>query len=441
MASSTASVDVLALINERPVGAFRIRILLLCALVALFDGFDTQAIAFVAPSIAAEWGLNVGAFGPVFGAGLFGLTLGALVFGPVADRVGRKAVIVGATLWFGAFSLLTATAASLPELLALRLLTGIGLGAAMPNIIALTAEYSPRRSCTTLVTLMFCGFPLGAVLGGIVAAKMVPALGWESVFVLGGVLPIALCPLLVLWMPESIRYLVTRKRNPAKIAGICGRIDPQRRFDAAQHYELQEKQLSGLPIKHVFLGGRALATIAMWAVFFSNLLLLYFLINWLPSVLQRVGFPLSLAIIGTVILNAGGIVGGLVQGRIIDRIGPYGVLCTSYLLAAVLVACIGVADLSRPLLLAVIFGAGFCVIGGQFGLNALAANYYPTAIRSTGVGWALGIGRIGSIAGPVIGGLIITAEWPAAQLFMISAIPALVSAIGVYIIGRLAKES
>ncbi len=437
--SGETRVDVSQLIDSRPLDAFRIRTIALCGVVALLDGFDTQAIAFVATAVAADWGLSVAAFGPVFGVGLFGLMLGALIFGPVADRYGRKNVILFATAWFGAFALLTASAESMSTLLIYRFLTGIGLGAALPNVIAMTAEYAPKRSCTTLVTIMFCGFPLGAVLGGLVSAQLIPAYGWPSVFILGGLLPLVLVPVLMAWLPESIRFLVGRGTEPERIAKICNRVGATTEYGAAHRYVMPEEKLLGLPIKHLFRDGRALGTSALRLVFFSNLLLLYFLVNWLPSVLQRAGLPLEQAIIGTVVLNLGGIIGGLVQSRIIDRIGPFGVLTVTYAAAIVLVALIGQVGTSVAGLMAAILGAGFCVLGAQFGINALAATYYPTSIRSTGVGWALGIGRIGSILGPVIGGTVISLQWSTEKIFLVSAIPALVSAIGVYAIGALAR--
>lgn len=208
--TSTTTLDVATAIDRAPFSNAQRRIVFLCGLIAMLDGFDTQAIAFVAPVIASKWGLPVSAFGAVFGAGLAGLMLGALVFGPAADRYGRRRVTIATTALFGAFTLMTAWSDSLTTLLVLRFLTGLGLGGAMPNIIALTAEYSPARSRATMVSLMFCGFPLGAVLGGFLAARMIPALGWESTFLLGGALPLVLLPVLVAWLPESIRLLAAR---------------------------------------------------------------------------------------------------------------------------------------------------------------------------------------------------------------------------------------
>lgn len=403
----------------------------LCALVAILDGFDTQAIAFVAPVIAAQWSLDPSSFGPTFGAGLLGLTVGALVFGPVADLIGRKRVIIVATVWFGVFSLATVQAESMTQLAVYRLLTGIGLGGAMPNIIALTAEYSPQRNRATLVTLMFCGFPLGAVLGGAVSAPLIGALGWQSVFVLGGILPLALAVLLGVALPESIRYLVASGADARRIAAIVSRVDPAHRYDDRDRYGVPEPRLAGVPVKHLFRDGRATGTLLLWVVFFCNLLVLYFLINWLPSVLRAAGLPIERAIIATVVLNAGGIVGGLALGRAVDRRGPFGILLASYCLAALAVGMIGIAGADVSTIMAAVFVAGFFVIGTQFCMNALAAGAYPTSVRATGVGYALGVGRIGSVLGPVIGGVLLSFGWSGGTLFLTAALPAAVCAAAV----------
>lgn len=434
------TVNVTSVIDQSPLGGFRIVTITLCAIVALLDGFDTQAIAFVASAIASDWKIDVAAFGPVFAAGLFGLMLGALIMGPVADRFGRKKVIVLSTAWFGAFALITPWATDLTSLVMIRFLTGLGLGAAMPNIIALTSEYAPRHRCTMLVTLMFCGFPLGAALGGLISAKLIAQYGWSSVFILGGAIPLIMAVILAVWLPESIGFLVARRTQPQTVCDICEAIDREGSYNAQQQFVIHEDRLEGLPIKHLFTNNRAIGTAALWVVFFSNLLLLYFLVNWLPSVLQRAGMPLERAIIGVVALNAGGIVGGLILGKIVDKVGPYAVLTLTYLAAAPLVALIGLLESFGAIILAIL-GAGFCVLGAQFGINALAANYYPTTVRSTGVGWALGIGRIGSIIGPLIGGTMIAWLWTTESIFLISAIPALVSAIAVYLIGMLSRKT
>lgn len=428
-------INVVDTIDRLPIGRFQVLALTLCGLVAILDGFDTQAIAFVAPVMAREWSMDVAAFGPIFGAGLLGLMVGALVMGPIADRIGRRWAVLLSTAIFGVFALLTAATHDFAGLFAYRFLTGIGLGGAMPNIIALASEYSPRRNRATLVTLMFCGFPLGAVLGGLVSANLLSAFGWPSVFVLGGVLPLLLLPVLYVLLPESIRFLVSQHTASATVAALLGRIDRRTSYASTDRFVIGEPVLPGLPVSHLFTESRAAGTLLLWTVFFSNLLILYFLINWLPSVLQQAGLPIERAIIGTVLLNAGGIAGGLVLGRIIDHRGPFGVLTIAYAVAALFVAAIGLFGSPVGLIMAIITLAGFFVIGAQFCMNVLAASYYPTAIRSTGVGWALGIGRIGSIVGPVLGGIVLSLGWNTAELFLATAAPALVASMAVFVLG------
>src|SRR5262245_32302102 len=281
-----AAIDVTAVIDRVPLSRLQIITIVLCGIVAVLDGFDTQAIAFVAPVIAGEWGLETSAFGPVFGAGLLGLTLGALICGPAGDRLGRKSMILSATLVFGLFALATPFASSLGTLMTFRFLTGVGLGGAMPNIIALTSEYSPQNKRATLVTVMFCGFPLGAVLGGLISARLIPAWGWPSVFYLGGIVPLLVLPVLWLALPESIRLLVARGGNAETLSRLMRRIDPAGRFEPTSRFVLREDQSTTSSIGELFRGGRGFGTGLLWIVFFANLLMLYFLINWLPAVLQ-----------------------------------------------------------------------------------------------------------------------------------------------------------
>ena len=220
-------VDVAGYIDQQPVGGFQIKLLLTCAAVLFLDGFDTQAIGYVAPALAKEWGLSKAALGPVFSAGLFGLMIGALVFGPLADRIGRKKIIIFSTLAFGIGTLATSFIADVNTLLAIRFLTGLGLGGAMPNAVAMTSEFSPRRRRATMVMIMFCGFSVGAALGGLLAAWLIPQFGWRSVFVIGGIAPLALAPILAWRLPESVRFLALAGRAPERVAELLGYINPQ----------------------------------------------------------------------------------------------------------------------------------------------------------------------------------------------------------------------
>src|SRR5947207_10063496 len=213
-------VDVAHFIDQQPVGGFQIRLLLTCAAVLFLDGFDTQAIGYVAPSIAKEWGMTRGALGPVFSAGLFGLMIGALLFGPPAHRIERKKIIIFSTLAFGLGALATAFVQDVNALLAIRFATGLGLGGAMPNAVAMTSEFNPRRRRATMVLIMFCGFSVGAALGGFLAAGLIPRFGWRSVFVVGGIAPLIMVPILARRLPESVRFVELADRECEPVATV-----------------------------------------------------------------------------------------------------------------------------------------------------------------------------------------------------------------------------
>src|SRR3977135_2705613 len=257
-------VDVAEFIDQQPVGGFQINFLLPGAAFLFLDGFDTQAIGYVAPSLAKEWGLSKAALGPVFSAGLFGLMIGALVFGPLADRIGRRKIIIFSTLAFGLGTFATAFVSDVNTLLAIRFLTGLGLGGAMPNAVAMTSEFSPHRRRATMVMIMFCGFSVGAALGGLLAAAMIPQFGWRSVFVVGGLAPLALVPVLALRLPESVRFLALTGRANQRVGELLRLINPKSAFAPATQFVIHEPGLAGIPMLHLFKDGRTLVTLLLW---------------------------------------------------------------------------------------------------------------------------------------------------------------------------------
>ncbi|MBR0835671.1 MFS transporter [Bradyrhizobium manausense] len=434
--SAANIVDVTEVIEEARFGRLQLLILVLCAWIALLDGFDTQAIAYVAPVIAEQWGIAMAGFGPIFGAGLAGLAVGAFVLSPAADRFGRKSVILLSVLLFGIFALVTARATTLNELLVFRFLTGLGLGGAMPNIVALTSEYAPKRMRALLIAIMFCGFPLGSTIGGLISAPLIGAFGWQAVFVVGGVLPLLTLIVLFVWLPESIRYLLTRDVADQRIAKLLARLDPSISATAPTRYVVHGSQASGFPVTKLLAEGRASMTVLLWIAFFMNLLVMYFLVNWMPSLLKASGLPLNIAILSTAVLNAGGVVGAIVLGRFVDRLDPYLVLGGAYSASALFITGIAFGSANVWTLMISTFLAGFGVVGAQIGMNALAAGLYPTEIRSTGVGWALGVGRIGSIIGPVAGGVLLGFGWTAQSVVLTAAAPALLAGLAVIALRR-----
>jgi AAHS family 4-hydroxybenzoate transporter-like MFS transporter len=435
--SDPPAIDIADFIDHHPIGRFQITLLLTCAAVLFLDGFDTQAIGYVAPVLAKEWSLSKGALGPVFSAGLFGLMIGALVFGPVADRLGRKTIIIFSTLAFGLGALATAFAWDLTSLLVLRFLTGLGLGGAMPNAIALTSDFSPKRRRATMVMIMFCGFSIGAALGGLLAADMIPRFGWRAVFLIGGVAPLLMAPILAARLPESVRFLAIKGDAAERVAALLGKISPKTAFAPGAQFVVHETHLAGIPVAHLFREGRTSVTLLLWVVFFMSLLDIYFLANWLPTVLNDLGASVSEAVVIGSMLQTGGVVGTLALGNLVDRFS-FRALGLIYFFGVFAVGAIGQLGHSAALVGVAIFAAGFCIIGGQIAANGLTAGFYPTSIRATGVGWALGVGRIGSIVGPLVGGLLLGAKWSAAAVFMAAAAAALCAALASFALGRLA---
>ena len=435
--SGASPVDVAGFIDQQPVGGFQLKLLLTCAAVLFLDGFDTQAIGYVAPALAKELGLTKAALGPVFSAGLFGLMIGALLFGPLADRIGRRKIIILSTLAFGVGALAPAFVHDVNSLLTIRFLTGLGLGGAMPNAVAMTSEFNPRRRRATMVMIMFCGFSVGAALGGFLAAALIPQFGWRSVFIVGGVAPLLLVPILAMKLPESVRFLALTGQANERVAQLLGLISPKAAFAPGTLFVVHEPDLPGIPVLHLFREGRTLVTLLLWVVFFMSLLDIYFLANWLPIVLNDLGASVQAAVAIGTMFQVGGVVGTFVLGSIIDRFS-FRALALVYFVAVFAVGAIGQLSHSAVFVTIAISAAGFCVVGGQIAANALAAAFYPTSVRATGVGWALGIGRIGSIIGPLVGGALLTAKWSTASVFEAAAVAALCAALAAFALSRLA---
>ncbi|MFL9926232.1 MFS transporter [Herbaspirillum lusitanum] len=416
-------------VEQSRFGAFQFGLLFLCGLCLIIDGFDVQAMGYVAPAIINDWNISKASLGPVFGAGLFGMLLGSLVLTPVGDRYGRRPVLIISTLFFSVCMLLTTQVQTLDALLVLRFITGFGLGSIMPNAMALVGEFSPSSSRVTRMMLVSCGFTVGAAAGGFVSAALIPAHGWHAVFWVGGLVPLLLGIAMLFWLPESIQFLVLHKRPLSKISRWLRKLDPALVINADTRIVVKEARNDGMPVAELFRGGRAGITLLLWLISFMNLINLYFLSNWLPTLIKDAGYTTGMAVLIGTSLQVGGVVGTLTLGWFINRFGFTKVLGACFITACVAIALIGKVAAVPALLFIAVVVAGFCVVGGQPAVNALAGTYYPTSLRSTGIGWALGIGRIGSVVGPVIGGQLIAMQWSNGSLFMAAAVPALISAV------------
>jgi AAHS family 4-hydroxybenzoate transporter-like MFS transporter len=426
-----------SVIDGSSLGGFQVSILVLCALVAMMDGFDTQLIAFVAPEIVAAWKVPASVFGPVFGVGLLGSLIGALAFGSAGDRFGRKPTLIIAIQIFAVMTLLTPFTTSIHELVIARLLTGIGLGGALPSFIALSSEYAPKRIRTMLVSLMFCGFPAGAVIGGIGSAMLIPTFGWKSVFFAGGIFPLAILPIFLRCVPESARFLATKNRRD-QIAKILRSMKCDNLWNGIIETGRVEERA---PIRSLFTGERALGTILLWMTLFLSLLLTYFLINWIPIVARQSGLTIGSAVHAVSMLNLGAVVGCVIIGRLADKRGAALMIGISFLLGAAAIAMLGRYGHSSLWLSIIAFFAGAFSIGAQMCTIALCADFYETFLRSTGVGWSIGIGRIGAIVGPVVGGLMLGAGVPVSILFLAVAATSCAAAATVFSMGYFALRS
>jgi AAHS family 4-hydroxybenzoate transporter-like MFS transporter len=423
------TINIGELLENSQIGPLQIRVFLLCMICLIMDGFDVQAMGYVAPAIVDDWGIPRAQLGGVFAAANFGVLLGSLVFSMVADKIGRRPVLIGATLFFSVMAIATAYAQNVPQLLWLRFIAGIGMGCIMPNATALIGEFSPKRSRVTLMMCITVGFTVGAALGGFVAAWMIPAFGWPSVFVFGGTVPLVIALAMIWGLPESLQFLAVSGRGRATLARWLRQLDPTLRVDASTRFVANEEGRTGVPAVHLFRDGRGIVTVLIWTVNFMNLLVLYSLSNWLPTVVTGMGYTTQTAVLVGTVLQVGGTIGTFGLAWLIARGGFIPMLTATFAVATASIALIGQPGISLALLNVIVFVAGWAIIGGQPGINALSATYYPTYLRSTGVGWGLGIGRTGAIVGPYLGGTLLGLNWGPRELFLAAAVPALISTL------------
>jgi AAHS family 4-hydroxybenzoate transporter-like MFS transporter len=421
MADGAFSAAEAALENQR-IGGLQLRVVALCTLVQSCDGYDLNSVAWAVPALIREWHLPPAMFTTAFLWSSIGILVGALSAGPIGDRFGRRPLLLASLTIFGVASLLSATADTLGMLTLWRFFTGVGIGGGFSGAAALTGDYTPHRLRATMIMASFTGAPLGGFLGGQVVALLLPHFGWRSIFILGAVLPLALVPVLALWLPESPRFLARKLSLSPRQWQLLRRLDlahPERHaVDVAQ----------GNPVRALFSEGYALQTVLLWIVYFCSLMNLFLFAYWMPTVLNLIGMTPSQAVFASSLRDFGAMFATLYLGLMIDRIGPERALALHYAAGAVFIAMIALVALPYALLLITTFLAGMTIIGSQTGANGTCGKLYPARMRTSGLGWALGIGRLGGIAAPALGGYLLARGLAPTRIFLSACVFALVAA-------------
>ena len=404
----------------------------LCFLTVLIDGFDTQSAAFAGPLLRREFAGGPQALGLIFGLGMLGGLLGGVILGPLGDRLGRRPLLLAALCIMSAGSIATGFAHSAHEVALLRLVTGLGLGGAVPNVIALTAEYAPLRSRSTIVAIVFNGFPLGAMLGSIVGARLLPVFGWRTLFIVGGSIPVVVLVLVAALLPESPAFLM-RSGRTQEFKRIVARLGDSASIIPSEPGGARPARGSVLQL---FANGLAASTTLIWIGTLLSILCIYCTVNWLPVLIAGGGLPLQTAILAVGALNIGSVIGNIILARFGDRNTAYVPTAAFYVIGAVFLSIVGVSGSSSALMLGMAFGAGLFGFGGQLSVTTITARLYPTELRATGSGWAFAIGRVGGVIGPLFAGFLLGYGMGFATMMAILGSLMLLAGLAIFLLGR-----
>jgi len=415
-----------ALIDSNPLSKLQFATIIVCFLMNMLDGMDVLVISYTAPAIAKAWSIGPEVLGTVFSSGLIGMTLGTLFIAPYADKIGRKNLILISAVVMGSCIYLTSYATSVNMLLAYRFLSGLGIGCMLASTAALTAEFTPNKTRDFWVSFVISGYPIGAVISGLVAAKVIPAEGWEQMFKYAGVASLMAIPLIILFLSESIDFYV--KAQPKNALDKINAILKKMGFDSISILPAKAERQSAIPVGKLLSGKYKKPSIELWIALFMAFAALYFMTSWIPKLASDAGLSLSLAIYAGTVFNIGAFFGIVTQGYFSSKFGLKKTIGIILILTAILMACFRFFIGSDVILLVFAF-LGFGIQGGFVGLYAFAARMYPSEFKTTGIGWAMGAGRIGGIVGPKLGGLLIGMGLSIGANFMIFAIPALIAGI------------
>jgi AAHS family benzoate transporter-like MFS transporter len=430
-------IDIQTIIDNAPLTGMHYKILAWCLLLLIFDGYDLFIYGVVLPVVMQEWGLTPLQAGALGSYALFGMMLGAALFGTLGDQIGRRHCIVLCCLVFSCATLLNGIVETPAQFGICRFFAGLGCGGLMPNVVALVSEYAPRKARSTLVAIMFCGYPLGGMLSAGVGIYVLPRFGWEVMFY-AAALPLAVLPLIYWRLPESVGFLL-RQGRVAQARSVLLRVDPARQLSADDELQVGVADCGKASFVELFRHGRATSTLMLWLAFFCCLLMIYALSSWLPKLMASAGFSLGSSLTFLVVLNVGAMLGAVSGGWLGDRLSLPKLLVCFLFLATLSIGLLGLES-PRPVLYLLVAIAGATTIGTQILLYACAGQFYGLSIRSTGMGWASAAGRIGAIVGPLLGGALVASELPLTFNFMIFAIPGVIAALAMLLFVRQGRQ-
>ena len=427
-------IDLHKLADDARFNRFHGLVLFWCALIIVFDGYDLAVVGIALPSIMTSMGVDATNAGFMVSTALFGMMFGAIFLGTIADKIGRRWAIA---ICVGLFSIFTAAAGLANDPFtfgAMRFLAGLGIGGVMPNVVAQMTEYSPKKIRATLVTLMFSGYAVGGIIAAVLGKNFIEAYGWQSVFFAAG-LPIILIPIILKSVPESMPFLLAKGRI-AELKRIASRLDPSYEPLTTDSFTVPtQDRADSAPIKHLFFEGRGFSTIMFWIAFFMCLFMVFALSSWLTKLMAGAGYSLGSALTFVIVLNVGAMIGAIGGGWLADRFHIKYVLAGMYALAAISLTLLGY-KMPTAALYILIGLAGASTIGTQIVANAYTGQFYPMAVRATGLGWALGVGRSGAILAPILIGVLVGMKLPLHQNFIAIAIPAVIGMIAVLLINH-----
>jgi len=427
----TSKVNINELIDKASFTSFHWKVLIWCLLIIIFDGYDLVIYGVALPLLMQQWSLTAVEAGLLASAALFGMMFGAMIFGTLSDKLGRKKTILICVTLFSGFTFIGAFAKGPTEFAILRFIAGLGIGGVMPNVVALMTEYAPKKIRSTLVAIMFSGYAIGGMTSALLGAWLVKDMGWQIMFLLAGI-PLLLLPLIWKFLPESLAFLV--KSNQSEQAkSIVSKIAPQTQVNANTQLVLNESTTTEAPVRALFQQGRTFSTFMFWIAFFMCLLMVYALGSWLPKLMLQAGYSLGASMLFLFALNIGGMVGAIGGGALADRFHLKPVITIMFIVGSAALILLGINS-PQFILYSLIAIAGAATIGSQILLYTFVAQFYPTALRSTGMGWASGIGRIGAIIGPVLTGALLTFELPHQMNFLAIAIPGVIAALAIFMV-------